>query len=117
MLVVPTIPHHHHANGLICMKNDVPLEAQCPEHHHQQKDDSCCNDECLTRFNSPTPTVQADGGPHYLFIAILFNDFIIENLLKPRERQIKNCYAYRETLHSTVINRATSLRAPPYALA
>lgn len=23
MLVVPVIPHHHHSNGLICMKNDI----------------------------------------------------------------------------------------------
>lgn len=23
MLVVPVIPHHHHADGVICMKNDL----------------------------------------------------------------------------------------------
>lgn len=114
MLAVPVIPHHHHANGIICMKNDRTPEPQCPKHHHHQDNDSCCNDECLTRFNSPAPTVQPDSGPHYVFIATLFTDFIIENLFKPQERRIRNYYAYRESLHSTVINRATGLRAPPY---
>jgi hypothetical protein len=91
MLVVPVIPHHHHPGN-----------------------DSCCNDGCMTRLNSPTPSVQADHSPHYLFTAILFTDLIIENLFKPQERRIKNYYAYRESLHSTVINCAFGLRAPPY---
>ena len=68
----------------------------------------------MTRLNSPTPSVQADHSPHYLFTAILFTDLIIENLFKPQERRIKNYYAYRESLHSTVINCAFGLRAPPY---
>lgn len=83
MLVVPVIPHHHHADGVICMKNDLTPEPQCPKHHHPGND-SCCNDGCMTRLNSPTPSVQADNNPHYLFTAILFTDFIIENLFRPR---------------------------------
>lgn len=117
MLIVPVIPHHHHANGIICMKNDVTSETQCPNHNHHQGNDSCCNEECLTRLSSPALTVQADSGPHYVFIATLFTDFIIENLFKPQEQRIKNYYAYREALHGTVINRAIGLRAPPYVLA
>lgn len=70
MLVVPVIPHHHHADGVICMKNDLTPEPQCPKHHHPGND-SCCNDGCMTRLNSPTPSVQADNNPHYLFTAIL----------------------------------------------
>ena len=66
------------------------------------------------RLNSPTPSVQADNNPHYLFTAILFTDFIIENLFRPQERRIKNYYAYRESLHGTAVNRAFGLRAPPY---
>lgn len=66
MLVVPVIPHHHHADGVICMKNDLTPEPQCPKHHHPGND-SCCNDGCMTRLNSPTPSVQADNNPHYLF--------------------------------------------------
>ena len=25
MLIVPVIPHHHHEDGIICMKNDLPI--------------------------------------------------------------------------------------------
>lgn len=115
MLGVPAIPHHHHANGLVCMKSDIPTNEQCPTHHHHADNDACCSDGCLTRFHSPTPSVQADNSPHYVFVATLFTDLIIENLFKPREKRVKNYYAYRETLHSTVLNRAWGLRAPPAA--
>lgn len=54
MLVVPVIPHHHHADGVICMKNDLTPEPQCPKHYHHPDNDSCCNDGCMTRLNSPT---------------------------------------------------------------
>ena len=30
MLVAAVIPHHHHPNGMICMKQDLPVEQQCP---------------------------------------------------------------------------------------
>ena len=26
MLTVPVIPHHHHEDGMICMKNDLPSD-------------------------------------------------------------------------------------------
>ena len=44
-------------------------------------------------------------------------DFIIENLLRPQERQLTNEYVYRESLHGTNITRAFALRAPPYVFA
>lgn len=116
MLGVPAIPHHHHANGVICMKQDLPVNDQCPTHHHHDGNDTCCSDGCLTRFDSPTPSIQVDNGPHYVFVATLFTDFMIENLFKPQEKRIKNYYAYRETLHGTVLNRASGLRAPPSAV-
>mgnify|MGYP007020193470 CR=1 FL=1 len=114
MLVVPVIPHHHHADGVICMKNDLTPEPQCPKHYQQPDNDTCSNDGCMTRHNTPTPSDQADNSPPYLFTAILFTDFIIENLFRPQERRIKNYYAYRESLHGTAVNRAFGLRAPPY---
>ena len=117
MLAVPVIPHHHHADGMICMKPDVTPEAQCPAHNHHHENDSCCSNECLARFSSPVPNVQTDLGPQHVFIAILFTDFIIENLLRPQERQLTNEYVYRESLHGTNITRAFALRAPPYVFA
>lgn len=122
MLVAPVIPHHHHPDGMICMKQDLPVEQQCPmhNHHHHQNhqpgSDSCCNSECLTRFQSPIPSIHTDSGPDYVFIATLFTDVIIEHLLRPQERRVKNYYVYRDSLHGTDTPRATSLRAPPYSV-
>lgn len=113
MLVAAVIPHHHHPNGMICMKQDQPVEQQCPNHHHHPASDSCCSSECMTRFHSPIPSVHTDSGPNYVFIATLFTDVIIEHLLRPQERRVKNYYIYRESLHGTKIPRTSSLRAPP----
>lgn len=115
MLVAAVIPHHHHPNGTICMKQDQPIEQQCPNHHHPEND-SCCSNECMTRFHSPIPSVHTDSGPNYIFIATLFSDVIIEHLLRPHERRVKNYYIYRESLHGTIIPRTSSLRAPPYSV-
>ena len=98
------------------MKQDLPVEQQCPKHHHHPASDSCCSSECMTRFYSPTPSVHTDSGPDYVFIATLFTDVIIEHLLRPQERRIKNYYVYRDSLHGTDIHRATPLRAPPYSV-
>lgn len=141
MLVAAVFPHHHHNNGVICMKQDLPVEQQCsnqdnpcsqpcnhPDHQpcnhhssnhypfHHPENDSCCSSECLTRFHSPIPSVQTDNGPDYVFIATLFTDVIIEHLLRPQEKRVKNYYIFRDSLHGTDTPRATSLRAPPYTV-
>lgn len=141
MLVAAVFPHHHHNNGVICMKQDLPVQQQCPNqdnpcsqpcnhpdhqpcnHHssnhfpfHHPENDSCCSSECLTRFHSPIPSVQTDNGPDYVFIATLFTDVIIEHLLRPQEKRVKNYYIFRDSLHGTDTPRATSLRAPPYTV-
>lgn len=146
MLVAAVFPHHHHYNGVICMKQDLPVEQQwtdqnsaaeqqCPNQDnscnrpcnqpcnhsnhspfHHPENDSCCGSECLTRFHSPTPSLQTDNGPDYVFIATLFTDVIIEHLLRPQEKRVKNYYIFRDSLHGTDTPRATSLRAPPYSV-
>ena len=75
-----------------------------------------CSSECMTRFYSPTPSIHTDSGPDYVFIATLFTDVIIEHLLRPQEKRIKNYYVYRDSLHGTDTHRTTSLRAPPYSV-
>lgn len=115
MLVATVIPHHHHPNGMICMKHDLPIEQQCPKHHHPGSD-SCCNSECLTHFQSSLPSIHSHSNPDYVFIATLFTDVIIEHLLRPQEKRVKNYYVFRDSLHGTDFHRATSLRAPPYSV-
>ena len=61
MLTAAVIPHHHHPNGAICMKQDLPVEQQCPKHHHHPTSDSCCSSECMTRFHSPIPSFHTDS--------------------------------------------------------
>ena len=109
MLVAAVIPHHHHPNGMICMKQDLPVEQQCPKHHHHPESDACCNSECLTRFQSSIPSIHSYSSPDYVFIATLFTDVIIEHLLRPQEKRVKNYYVFRDSLHSTDFYRATSL--------
>ena len=116
MLVAAVIPHHHHPNGMICMKQDLPVEQQCPKHHHHPESDACCNSECLTRFQSSIPSIHSYSSPDYVFIATLFTDVIIEHLLRPQEKRVKNYYVFRDSLHGTDFYRATSLRAPPYSV-
>lgn len=121
MLAVPLIPHHHHADGAICLKNDIGHSTDCDHHHaacthshHQPDNDACCNDDCLTRFYTSTPTAQVDlGHPHHVFVAVLFTDYLIENILTPDAQRIKNYYVYRESLHGTHILSAFALRGPP----
>lgn len=113
MLVAAVFPHHHHANGVICMKQDFSIEQAGPIHHHHPAQHECCSNECLTRFYSPAPTVHMNSGPDYVLITTLFTDMIIEQLLRPLERRVKNYYVYRDTLYGTDIVRTNSLRAPP----
>ena len=114
MLIVAVFPHHHHSDGMICMKQDLPIEQQCPmNHHHHPENDSCCHSECMTHFQSPTPSLQSHSGPDYILIATLFTDDIIEHLLRPLEKRARNNYDFRESLHGTNIPRTFSLRAPP----
>ena len=115
MLTAAVIPHHHHPNGAICMKQDLPVEQQCPKHHHHPASDSCCSSECMTRFHSPIPSTQI-ADRTMCSSPPLFTDGIIEHLLKPQERRVKNYYVYRDSLHGTNIPRTTSLRAPPYSV-
>lgn len=115
MLIAAVFPHHHHYDGIICIKQDQPIEQQCPiHHHHSSENHTCCDDECMTNFQSPAPSVQTHNGPDYIIIATLFTCDIIEHLLRPLEKRVKNYCIYRDSLHGTETPHTFSLRAPPY---
>ncbi len=120
MLAVPVIPHHHHENGIICLKNDVAEHSCCndthqPEQHHHH--DSCCNDECLTRIYTPEPAGKSPcGHPHYHFFTTLFTEPLLRILTQPEEKSFETHSFYLESLHGTLLTRATGLRAPPCTL-
>lgn len=116
MLVVPLIPHHHHSDGIICMKDDIK-ETECPcdhQHHHHSENDPCCTNECMTHFESPTPVEQLyEVQPQFFYITTLFTEPLLRFLTQPEERNIHRDYVYIESLHGMFITHATGLRAPP----
>ena len=116
MLAIPVIPHHHHADGMICMKNDIA--ADCDESccHHPLGGHCCCDTGCMTTHfvqNTPHSSDEACSHPDALWTAtLLFNP--ISKLLTTPESDVsgQECI-YLESLHGTFIIRATGLRAPP----
>lgn len=120
MLVASVIPHHHDAKGAICMKQDTTAGHQCPLHHddnHLPTDNSCCHADCLTRFDSPLPsTTQPDSDPHYLTVTILFTDMLIEQLLRPQEKQSGSYFVYKDSPYDSGHHASRALRAPPALL-
>ena len=112
MLIVAVVPHHHHPNGLICLNQDQAIEQQAPT-QHSNNCHSCCGEECLTHFQSSTPTTQSDNGPDFVLINVLFTEFMIEQSLQPLEKELFRHHVFRESLHSIKIPRTSSLRAPP----
>lgn len=115
MLIVPVMPHHHHTEGVICMKSNAAAEHPCPVHHHNHK--TCCNNECAAKWQSPIPAVQRNIAQHTLFSIILFHEPLLKLLLTPQEVSLDTNLVYLESLHGTFITRATGLRAPPTLLA
>ena len=115
MLVVPLIPHHHHGNGMICMKDDVKdTDYPCDQQHHHHQDEPCCTSNCMTYIESSVPTPQLDEvQPQYFYISTLFTEPLLRFLTQPEEKNIHREYVYLESLHGTYILCATGLRAPP----
>lgn len=119
MLVIPVIPHHHHADGLICMKNDITNDC-CKQNQNPGNEDHCCNDTgCVTtHFFQRSPSTDTDTGAHLdgvwaitLYFEPLFKLLAVPEIEVKRQENI-----YFESLHGTFITRATGLRAPPYVL-
>ncbi|WP_270570629.1 DUF6769 family protein [Bacteroides eggerthii] len=118
MLTVPVIPHHHHEDGMICMKNDLPSDGCC---HHQDacNEHCCCDTGCMTtHFFQQTPNPNnSDIQPCFVWVTTLFVEPLLKLLTLPDETGIRQEFVYMESLHGTFITRATGLRAPPSVLA
>lgn len=118
MLVIPVIPHHHHADGLICMKNDISTD--CCEHRHDPGSEHCCCDTgCIAdHFVQQTPTSDnVSSHSEVLWAVTLFINPLSKLLSLPELDVSKQEYVYLESLHGTFITRAAGLRAPPSLLA
>lgn len=118
MLVVPVIPHHHHSNGLICMKNDITPSC-CGEQHSPDKEHCCCDTGCVTtHFFQQTPN--SDNGwlhPDTFWVITFFSEPLLTLLNLPEDSGPSEECIYLESFHGTYLTRATGLRAPPSVLA
>lgn len=119
MTAVPVLPHHHHANGLLCMKNDV--SANCCQHHpdSQREGHCCCQTGCVAHhFFQQMPTgTQNEIHPAVFEIIPFLSPLLFwlsdKSLTCEHKGQIP---IYIESLHGMLIARATGLRAPPFPL-
>lgn len=79
MLIVPVIPHHHHEDGIICMKNDLPSDGCC-QHQGPCSEHCCCDTGCMTtHFFQQTPNSD-NSNLHPCFVWV--NTLFTEPLLK-----------------------------------
>ncbi len=119
MLAVPVFPHHHHADGLICMKNDVEPSC-CHTPHHPAGHPNCCHDKgCIaSHFVQRTPRTerQAPVLKPVLLPAVL-STFLRQLYAFGEPCQPVSYSPYIESLHGVYIARASGLRAPPSHLA
>lgn len=117
MPIVPVIPHHHHADGRLCMKNDITTDCCKGHQHHDSTHDHCCGDDCVTmHFFEQTPN--SNDTWSYSFapeVTILFFEpSMIQLLTLSNNISGKEPPSYIEHLHGTQLVRAKGLRAPPY---
>jgi len=119
VLMIPVIPHHHHANGLVCMKNDITADC-CGHHHTSTNDHHCCNTTgcMMAHFVQQVPQPD-DIGSHLnkLQATILFITPFTDLPSLSESEMKRQKHLYLETLHDTLITRVTGLRAPPSVLA
>ena len=122
MLGVPVVPHHHHAGGQLCMKND--LGETCTDARpnsnnakHCDGEHCCCHTGCpATHFFQQRPTVDtgwlqpAQAGDACFLPALLTLADRLSALASPRGNPT---YYYIESLHGRHVAQAQGLRAPP----
>ena len=118
MLGVPVIPHHHHADGVLCMKDDVHAGC-CTPTPDEAGGHCCCDTGCIsTHFFQQRPDTSPDI-PQPLSCDMLFLPAELLAALVPpplsgHSRRTSSDHA--ESLHDTQLTRATGLRAPPASL-
>lgn len=117
MWVVPVVPHHHHTDGQICMKDDMHDGCRHQhDNHHEGHHHGCSDKGCITtHFFQQLPASnqrQADFEqvPSTPFVAPI----LLTDLQLPTSCHHCTHHGYIEWLHSTSIQRAMGLRAPPF---
>lgn len=112
MLGVPVIPHHHHADGLLCMKNDVHAGC-CTPSPDEAESHCCCDTGCpAAHFFQQRPDISPDI-PQPLSCDVFFLPSELLASLIFHNPTHSHTPIYIEALHDTRLSRAMGLRAPP----
>lgn len=114
MLAMPAIPHHHHQNGLPCMKNDMTSEC-CGHSSAQDKNHACNGTACvamqgLTEINTAKSHTAA---PDIASTDILFFLTVTAMPQAAAYTQAQPHNLYIESLHDRHTVHAAGRRAPP----
>lgn len=127
VLMVPVMPHHHHANSQICLKNDrTQQEDVCPRHDaHSCPHDGCHSHTCCHTtgcvavhfVQSPPDVNPQELDPDFAWTVTLLYESVCKLLIESGNRLPDPDSVYRESLHATFIVRVSGLRAPPCVLA
>lgn len=120
ILAIPVIPHHHHAGGRICMKNDISTTCcsnQIP--NHDAAEHCCCHTGCIsTHFFQQTPSSISIPAPYAvpLLVSYAFSptSFLFEDFA---QTPIYDHFPSSEPLYNQYIVRGVGMRAPPVFLA
>ncbi len=114
--MIPLCPHHHHEDGCICMKHDLPLSEEAHHHQHHHHQTSCLEANCITTHLYRQDKVQsieikapvtADIQPAALF------SYLYSLLITPSRSLREYLVPRKEPLYVTASIPSHGLRAPP----
>ena len=129
--IVPVFPHHHHEDGRICMKHDLPPypeETPCDHTPHKQQapcghathgchhEQSCMETDCLTTHfyrAGKSQTISLTAPQTYTVEPMLLKTGLAGTFTLPSHDLHHLPRPYLEVLFATDIPRARGLRAPP----
>lgn len=113
-LAVPVMPHHHHADGNICLQHDsASLPAGSTSHASHSH---CCHNQgCVaTHYFQRTPVVrQHVSADQAQRLVTDFAMFFLKQDIALDSYQFYSYSPYIESLHGTYIVHAKGRRAPP----
>lgn len=111
------LPHHHHANGMICLEIEIP---GCDNTHAQNKaeDPADCSGCCWFAYKTPVDVISLHQHLSLKFapVKILLGTWAMLPDLTVEPLEGSPCEAvYVERLHPVLSLHASGLRAPPVA--
>ena len=114
-LAVPVMPHHHHADGNICLRHDLAAQPVGPASHAAHS--HCCHNQgCVTtHYFQRVPAIQQVSPVQAQRLVTDFAVFFLRQSTADDLPSNSSCTPYIESLHGTYIVHAKGRRAPPVA--